>query len=82
VVVPYAQAQGVTKIVIPNEAVSGGAQTNRPSLAAYIRPTYRDCELVRLDTTGPNSSFNGCQIADGCVLVRDVASGLGRAENG
>ena len=82
VVVPYAQAQGVTKIVIPNEAVSGGAQTNRPSLAAYIRPTYRDCELVRLDTTGPNSSFNGYQIADGCVLVRDVASGLGRAENG
>lgn len=80
VVVPYAQAQGVTKIIIPNDSLSGGAQTNRPSLGAHIGPAYWGKELVHLDPEGPTSTFNGYEISGSCVLVRDVALGASRAE--
>ena len=73
VIVPYARAHGVRKVVIPFDH-AGGAMTNRPTIANYVRNNYGNGKtpVVPLDPHGPNSMFNGYNISDRCVLVRLV----------
>jgi hypothetical protein len=70
-VVPLAKAQGIKRIVVPG-GPSGGAQTNRPTLATYINSNYGQNPVIPLDPTGPNSKFNNYEITDKCVLVRQL----------
>ena len=72
-VVPMARSLGVSLIVIPNDGISGGAKTNRPTLGMYISEKYRQNPVVPLDPYGPTSTFNGYQINAQCVLVRRLA---------
>jgi hypothetical protein len=72
-VVPMARALGISLIVIPNDGISGGAKTNRPTLGMYISEKYRQNPVVPLDPYGSTSTFNGHPIHTQCVLVRKLA---------
>lgn len=71
-IVPYARALGISTIVIPEDGISGGAKTNRPSIGLYVSQHYGKNPRVLLDTQGPTSTFNGYPIHDRCVLVRKL----------
>jgi hypothetical protein len=72
-VVPMARSLGTSLIVIPNDGISGGAKTNRPTLGMYINDRYGLNPVVPLDPLGPTTTFNGYPIHTQCVLVRKLA---------
>jgi hypothetical protein len=71
VVVPYAKALRVTKIVVPFDDL-GHAQTNRPQIESYLKNRYGESEYVPLAPEG--TLFNDRVIFDKCRLLRKVES--------
>jgi hypothetical protein len=69
VMMPYADALGAKKIVIPFDEL-GHAQTNRIPINKYLHARYAEGEYIPLDTKGPSSLFNDRLIFDKCRLVR------------
>ncbi len=65
---PQAAAAGYKQIVIPR-GPSGGSQTNRPSICTYIEEAYKDAPGVLLSNE-PDTTFNGYNIKDSCIVLR------------
>ena len=65
---PQAAAAGYKQIVIPR-GPSGGSQTNRPSICTYIEEAYKDALGVLLSNE-PDTTFNGYNIQDSCIVLR------------
>ncbi|RIL11720.1 MAG: hypothetical protein DCC75_01845 [Proteobacteria bacterium] len=67
---PHAKRGGFTKILIPG-GKSGGSQTNRPPLHAYIQEKYGNAPVILL-ADDPPTTFNGYDIRSSCLLVREL----------
>ena len=73
---PQAAAAGYKQIVIPR-GPSGGSQTNRPSICTYIEEAYKDALGVLLSNE-PDTTFNGYNIQDSCIVLRRLEFSINR----
>ena len=64
---PICREQGIGLLLCPLH--NHGALTNRPSVEEYLKKKYSEARRVKLDET---IDFNGYNITDSCVVLREV----------
>lgn len=69
---PQAKQAQIGSIGVPG-GKSGGSQTNRPTLNVYLKSAYAEAEPLLL-ADDPPTTFNGYDINESCVVVRDLAA--------